>query len=1190
MPGIGTALSQLVEQSVIQSLYRLGARWLEVAELAGPVSGTVIVDENAITRSHPMDRYVRTAMCRPNVFTVVKDPSTAKKPSTKPSKNDGAGLKRVQLEWVGKTNPELWNWVRATPSTATAEDVSAEVFKYMTESDHEKNADYYAAFLTQAPPMFGIPPQWAKTFPETHDFRPTADKIATADSDPDHQISALGGSKIGDDQALLEATPGEAPQGKKAKPPEPGSSHDDLVADVLSQATFLKGKLGSWHLGAEADKAIAFATRRKEDHADAAKWVPALTAQRENLTTIATGILQLDAAVVQMKLKSKTGDEARPLREIMRFYGDAVATSHMKETAKHLIMRAANAQTALTLQGLQSSVHDMDSAADTMRGSVANNDWDRNKASNRVSDLDTEGLDLQSHMMRGDTVSADDVEDYQVRVEEASLDSKMIAIEYALGELAHSADEAGSGLAAWFAALPSSKFRHLGEATEAIRSKMSDVRFTWDNAKDRADIPTDAQSDQAMEEKKITLQNRRKAVQEAKQAFIKVSKDVDIAGFLKSGANTVKWQSFRTACVRIAALIGVSLVGGFIGGMVARGAASLMMGAGGATAVEGLSLGGSLVARGLGMATETVVTSAGQTAIFGGGYGANFLENMIMNLGSAGVMKMIGEGAADAMRVEKAVGGMWSKAAYGGKLVLAETATISGHLIMGVAMGYVAHKIVTGESQPSPATVEEWLLQGASIAVGRYVGHGLAARQHEHGRLKGLGLEGADKLIMDSDALLALSKHAEQHPEAGNAMELLGKRHALLTEEMKVLEELEKSPAKMKAATMSAKDVKASKADLHVQLADSHSEGFAQVALHTSGMHELIPGALWSGTETEVNALVRNAREAGLDASAIKDPQGGKWRVKVGDHEVAVEERAQRAGEGKNKTVGIENQGDPYVDPRQGLEGEPEYPHAHLDRKQLRPFKKMNAERSWTAVEKAFKAGEKSVPLGTKIKTPEAGHALLQRLALGDATVLAELGVAGAPHDLNTSTREWALVEGHDGFAIYAGQYDAVGLPADVRILAHNHPGPVADGPNAGRIKDLPTDAHGMAYKDVLSEPEVARKAGIVPSTADIHAISDGGDHVIYTRFVHVGGGKVANAGTRGASVSIHLSDTKVVLQNRRTSQYYYETQMQVKDSTGAVLWSGPIYTDWHALAPGGTVRFARPALLDRPTPGWAKP
>ncbi len=898
LPSVGSALAQMVEQAVIQSLYRLGPRWLEIAELAGPVSGTVFLDENAIARSHPMDRYVRTAMCRPNVFTVVKDASAAKKPAKK-SKNDGTGVKPVQLEWVGKQNPELWNWVRATPTTATAEDVSAELFKYMTESDHEKTADYYAAFLTQAPPMFGVPPQWAKTFPETRGFRPAADKVAAGDSDPDHQITTLAGSKVGDDQALLEATPGAAPKHKKAKPPEPGNSHDEVIADVLSQATFLKGKLAAWHLGAEADKAIAFATRRKQDGADAAKWVPALTVQRENLTTISTGILQLDTAVGQMKLKSKTGDEARPLREIMRFYGDAVATAHMKETAKHLIMRAANAQSALTLQGLQSSVRDMDTAADMMRSSVAVNDWERNKASSNVSHLDDEGLALQSRMMRGDAVSADDVEDYQVRVEEASLDSKMIAIEYALRELAYSADEAGSGLAAWLASLPSSKFRHLGEAIEAISAQVRDVRDNWESACKRSDMPTDEQVEALMDEKKYTLQNRRKAVQDAKAAFMKVSQDSDISEFLRSGANTVKWQNFRSACVKIAALVGVSLVGGFIGGMVARGAASLMMGTGGATAVEGLSLGGTIVARGLGMATETVVTSAGQTAIFGGGYGANFLENMIMTLGSAGAMKMIGEGAADAMRVEKAVGGMWSKAAYGGKVVLAESAIISGHLIMGVAMGYVAHKIVTGESQPPPATVEEWLLQGASIAVGRYVGHSIAAHAEGRKKLAAANVEGSAKLVTDAEKLAALSKQAEHNPQAKDAMELLAKRHQLLTEEMKVLEELEKSPAKMKQAKLSKSEIAKTKGDLKSQLAESHSEGFAEVALHTSGMRELIPGALWSGTELQVTEMVAKAEESGISASATKEPQNARWRVKVGDKEIVVEERVPPSGKPK---------------------------------------------------------------------------------------------------------------------------------------------------------------------------------------------------------------------------------------------------------------------------------------------------
>ena len=179
-----------------------------------------------------------------------------------------------------------------------------------------------------------------------------------------------------------------------------------------------------------------------------------------------------------------------------------------------------------------------------------------------------------------------------------------------------------------------------------------------------------------------------------------------------------------------------------------------------------------------------------------------------------------------------------------------------------------------------------------------------------------------------------------------------------------------------------------------------------------------------------------------------------------------------------------------------------------------------------------------------------------------------------------------------DGFAIVVGAYDAVGVPADVRARAHNHPGPSRAKGHEGKIKDLPANAAGMSFADIIADPQVAREAGIVPSVNDIHGISDGTDHTIYTRYVHVGDGKIANPkdGANGARVSIHLSDTRVALQRPESKHFYYETQMQVKDAAGNVLWSGTIYTEWFALAPGGTVRFKRPPVLDRPEQaGWQR-
>jgi hypothetical protein len=292
----------------------------------------------------------------------------------------------------------------------------------------------------------------------------------------------------------------------------------------------------------------------------------------------------------------------------------------------------------------------------------------------------------------------------------------------------------------------------------------------------------------------------------------------------------------------------------------------------------------------------------------------------------------------------------------------------------------------------------------------------------------------------------------------------------------------------------------------------------------------------------------------------------------------------------RDKIVGIENHGRPYEDPRH----DPKLPHEHLDRRELRPYKKMNALTSWKDVEAAFRKGEASVAIGTKVKSEAEGHAILQRLATGDARALEAIGVKNVPLAMDSSLREWALVQGRDGFAIYAGKYASVALPNDVRVLAHNHPGPHPGELAEGRtVKDLPNVENGRDYGDILADLDAAKDAAIVPSIADIHAISDGGDHVIYTRYVNKGHGKIANPtpGTAEPRVSLHLADTKVLRWNERTREYWYEVSMIVKDSTGQTLWSGKIFGQWYAFAEMGTVHATKPPVLERPLPaGWSAP
>jgi hypothetical protein len=316
----------------------------------------------------------------------------------------------------------------------------------------------------------------------------------------------------------------------------------------------------------------------------------------------------------------------------------------------------------------------------------------------------------------------------------------------------------------------------------------------------------------------------------------------------------------------------------------------MMMGTGGAAVMENLTLGGAIVARGAGLVAETAIQSAGQSLIFGDKLGLAFLENMIMNLGSAGVLKALGSKVEEAARLEKATQSLWKKGAAAGQVVIKETAAITGDGILGAAMGYVAHKIVTGK-EPPPATLEEWLMQGAGIAVGRYAGRAIEASHTRQQQLALQGHEPSKRLATQTEKLAALAKRVEADPQPTDAMELLAKRHELLTEELVVLEDIARSPELLKQSGMNQKQLASARAAIKHQLADVHSQGFGDVPLHFAGMKELIPGVLWSGTGKQIEAAIHTARESGIIIKAKPDPQGGKWHLEIEGRKIVVEQR-----------------------------------------------------------------------------------------------------------------------------------------------------------------------------------------------------------------------------------------------------------------------------------------------------------
>jgi hypothetical protein len=807
-PSVGAALAAMIEEALVASLYRIGPRWLHIAELAGNVSGTgVIVDPDAIPRSHPMDRAVVPALCQQGVLDVQADqqhkakPRSSIEPRAQPA---GVGLRPVQYVWLGKeTHGELWNWVRATsPVDATVEEVSAQLFNDTAESHGEKHGDYLAFAMTSAPPLFGLPGHWAIKFEDGKTYAPPT--VSASSDESANNLLTLAGSSVADAQALREAN--VAPDPKGAKPAAgAGAAVGALAQDALSQATYLKQTLASWHLDKAVDPTLTFLGRRMGELADPSKpttWQPVLAGQKDKLSRVGAGIVELDRAVAAMGVSNKQGDDARPLRDILRLYADAAGASHLVQTSEGLLQRAAALQATLPLRGIQSATRDLGASADLLRDSTPVGDPERNRLSGAASQIDEDARKLQSSLMRGGKVDPDEIDPVMVNASEIALKSKVHAIAVQIEALEKAAHDAGDGFFAAMAALFSSDFRGLELETQVMKDSLESITRDMDWQAKAAGLGLRVENARDLDDyNREMIRVRKEALARAQGQFATMAANDRIKNFLSKGATLVKWQSFRTACVKLAALIGVSIVGGAIGGMVARGVGGMLMSGGGVAAMEGLSMGAQVIARGSGLATETAVTSVGQTAVFGDKLGDSFLENMLMSLGSAGILKAIGHQAETLAQLERASEGLWAKAGAAGKLVLKEGAAITGHTIMGAALGYVSHRLVTGKTQPPPETLEEWLLQGASIAVGRYVGKAMEARAANARRLAAIqGFAAGQKLLTATTALHEHALRAEANPQPQVAAELLARRHEVLSDEVKALDELEKSPELMKAS------------------------------------------------------------------------------------------------------------------------------------------------------------------------------------------------------------------------------------------------------------------------------------------------------------------------------------------------------------------------------------------------------
>lgn len=660
LPGFGEAVAAQVKAAMFPSIERLGARF-QAAAMAG--NGEPPAASKIIT-SHPLDTYVRSAMAEEGVldYSLVSRgtaptlaPKTASRRRARDDRAEGGDDARdssapakpqpLTLQWLGREDAKLWNYVRVSPPSATAEEVAAALYGHPAQSRMafalQRHGDLFQVAPKQARELI------ASRYPNEVTGRGTA-----------RDGAALAASPLGDELALREtsaATTTDAAHARLRSPTKPSgasaSSSAESQADaaaaesvtlpqlmelhfaILAELEKLRAIVAPFGLASKLEPAFAFRARTmlEATHADAAErqqWRHVWHAQHVHLMMIRAAVPPL-AAQAATTTTSPVPPRAAAARARLSKYLAAAVISHVKSSCAAVLAELeAERRQELLDQATDSQIglHDALRQANATPGQTTERGSE---------ETDAALTSAQAHVLRG--ASPAQLQEAQLAAEEVALRTRLETVRLALIDLGAAADEAGHGLSSQLASLGSGKFRSLPALIDAIQLRLLDVERQWAAAERNASTFDVAADDRAAELQK--QQARAAGLDAARQAFSTIAKDQDIGTFLRESQKVVSSQQFRSGIVKLAGALVITVVTSGMAAQLGAGLSGLV----GAGEAGGALTAGALAARAggaaLNLAVNITVNSALQYAMSEGhdAMGWALVENALMELATRGL-------------------------------------------------------------------------------------------------------------------------------------------------------------------------------------------------------------------------------------------------------------------------------------------------------------------------------------------------------------------------------------------------------------------------------------------------------------------------------------------------------------------------------------------------------------------------
>jgi hypothetical protein len=876
-PVVGQALALEIEACLRHSLPRMGMRYVAQAD---SYHGELVADQ--LVTSHPFDRVVARLLCDHTVARFVPAHGKAAKHSDTASPAAFKdGIRLVMFEWQGARDPKLWNWVRVTePADARPEEVAASVFERNDGQNHTEHA--YA--LTAAPPYFRIPPEWARKFPAAAEHAPSAE---TDDGAQARSALDLADSPLGDETARAQA-------GRPTAKLDIAALQHTLDRSE-AQLQLASDRLADWKLGYLVGPAQRWISRHKDVVRAAPDetlkvWTAIASAQSATLLEAIGELIEVADLAKSARVVPGT-PEAKPFHDVIESFGIAMGESHLAQTATAQLVAARQKKAMLPLTLLDRTMRESHDAAqelaatDQVPVSAADHVDPRAMAAGTNRTLETGTLALRGKALAGGSIDATEMEALTIAASEETLRTRILTLYGKLNQLLDASDQATDGF-----------FGHVGNVHNSdiweLRAKLVTIRpLAWNvlqtmqkEAIPSQPIPKDPALAQA-----AFARARKQAVTHAQVSFAKLTEDNQLHALFQRALGTVSDAQRNTAyfklAVEIAALIGVSVVGSVAGAMVGglvRGA--LLADA----AVDAAAFARTATAARWGgaaanVATDAAVQSAAQTAIFGGSTKLTFAENVMTNLMTLGALRPFHALASEIGQLDKNAAGLW-KIVSSGKVVLAEAGQLTLETLVAAGASYVSARLVEGHPPPSDDVAVSWAMQGASMAVGKFV----------HGKLQDLtarwGKLGEQhiQLLKRARAQDALAKLVEHSGTTESALHLLEEHARLIQDEHALLQD----PAAVARLGLDATQVDVLRAGNDAALADTHSQSFEVMKLRFHGLEPVANnGLVWSGTRAQIEAALG---ESGAAATRVQAGDGSRWTAQIAGREITFVEVAPK--------------------------------------------------------------------------------------------------------------------------------------------------------------------------------------------------------------------------------------------------------------------------------------------------------